>query len=567
MSDLVEKVLGHKINGVRVVPLMVKIIVIFTIFLLVSNFFSNYVNVMLNRGEQIRLLNQLLVKDLTDLHVYGRSQRELAEFTGDERTAFLNIESAASRRFHLDNSLAVGVREDGSLAFSAGLPSPDIDRLDDADALDRMRTRFADGRDDGTVEFTLGGSEYLGVYKWHSGWDAFFVRAEELTEFYEGSRRIFVEVGIIILLITAICAIVGIFVLRYILRFVPAITNSIMRMQSNQNIELLDMRGAANDDVTYLGIAFNSLASTIDNLMNIFKKFVARDVAQKAYREREIRLEGNKRELTVLFTDIRSFTFMTEMLGTDIIRLLNLHYDRAIRHIHEQNGDIASIIGDALLAVFGVMDEGEENKSYHALRAAYEIQDVARSLRQKMNERREEIIRSRGALTEDEERVYKAVLLQVGVGVDGGEVFYGNIGSDERMVNTVIGDNVNSSSRLEGLTRFYNTPVICSDYVKDEVEREYADYYFLEIDTVQVKGKTEGKPIFWPIERGNIDGHLEQDLNHFAEGLQHYYDGKWSKAHVAFTECSLPLADVFVERTKSKRAPKDWNGIWTMTEK
>lgn len=567
MSDIVTKIFGQKVNGVRVVPLMMKIIVIFTVFLLISNFFSNYVNLMLNRGEQIRLLNQLLVKDLTDLHVYGSSQHDLFNFTGDEAAARSNLESAASRRFQFDNSIAGGVREDGSVLFSAGLPDGGGAVFDDPAAIDRMRERYSEGVDEGTIEFSIGGEEYFGVYKWQSRWSAFFFRGEQVDEFYASSRRIFTEVSIIILLITTICVVVGVFVLRYILRFVPAITGAIMAMQNRQQIERLDMDGAPNDDITYLGVAFNSLASTIDNLMNIFKKFVARDVAQKAYREREIRLEGQKRELTILFTDIRSFTYMTETLGTDIIKLLNLHYDQAIRYIHEQNGDVGSIIGDALLAVFGAMNERNENKSYQAIRSAYLIQDVAASLRRKMNERREEIIRSRGALTDAEERVYQAVLLQVGVGIDGGEVFYGNIGSEERMVNTVIGDNVNSASRLEGLTRLYNIPIICSDFVKEEVEAQYADYYFLEIDTVQVKGKTQGTQVYWPLERANINDHLESDLNSFSEGLQLYYEGKWKKALAAFDECSLPLAEVFTERTKDNRAPKEWNGIWAMTEK
>ena len=567
MSRVLERMIGPKVNGVRVVPLMAKIILIFTVFLLISNFFSNYVNLMLNRGEQIRLLNQLLVKDVTDLHLYGQNQRELMDFTGDREAAISNIESSAATRFELENSLALGVREDGSILFNSGGPDLLDQEFPDDSALTRMRERRAEGRNDGTLEFTVNGTQFLGVYVWHSRWDAFFLRAEQENEFHAGSRRIFYEVAAVILLITVICVAVGIFVLRYILRFLPQITRAIMQMQDEQRIDRLDMSGASNDDVTYLGIAFNSLASTIDNLMGIFKKFVARDVAQKAYREREIRLEGQKRELTILFTDIRSFTYMTETLGTDIIKLLNLHYDQAIRHIHDHNGDIGSIIGDALLAVYGAMAEEGENKSYQAIRSAYRIQDVAASLRKKMHERREEILRTRGALTETEERIYQAVLLQVGVGIDGGEVFYGNIGSEERMVNTVIGDNVNSSSRLEGLTRFYSTPIIVSDYVKDEVEREYADYFFLELDTVQVKGKTAGKQVYWPVERGSITGHFEKDLNAFSDGLQLYYAGDWPKAYEAFRECTLPIADIFTERTKDNTAPSDWNGIWTMTEK
>ena len=88
-----------------------------------------------------------------------------------------------------------------------------------------------------------------------------------------------------------------------------------------------------------------------------------------------------------------------------------------------------------------------------------------------------------------------------GVGIDGGQVFYGTLGSYVRMTNTVIGDNVNAASRLEGLTRVYKIPVICSKFVMEDIKNNVADHgiEFHEIDTVQVKGKTTGKKVFWPI--------------------------------------------------------------------
>lgn len=564
MQDIFERLAGRKINGVRVVPLMSKIIFIFAVFLLVSNFFSNYINLVLNRGEQTRLLNQILVKDLNDLHVFASRQTELLAFTGDEAAALSNIETSAASRFQLEGSLALAVRPDGSILFLEGeVAAPDSF---DPDALEQMNERRSDGDTDGSFQFQIDGVSHLGVYRWHSDWDAFFVRAEQESEFLASSRQIFVQVSALIVVISLICLIVGIFLIRYILRFVPMITQAIMAMQDTQELKQLDMSDAPNDDVTYLGLAFNSLAGTIDNLMGIFKKFVARDVAAKAYREREIRLEGTQRDLTILFTDIRSFTYMTETLGTDIIKLLNLHYDQSIRHIHDHNGDIGSIIGDALLAVFGTMGT-DENKSYQAIRAAYLLHDVAASLRKNMQEKREEIIRRRGSLTDAEERVYEAVLIEIGVGIDGGVVFYGNIGSYERMVNTVIGDNVNSSSRLEGLTRFYHVPVITSEYVKNEVEKDYADYVFVELDTVQVKGKTQGKQIFWPIERARVDEQFEKDIEAYSEGLQLYYEGKWADSTRAFKRCGLKVAEVFTRRIEGQRAPRNWNGIWTMTEK
>ncbi len=564
MSRWVDNVLGIKVNGVRVVPLTVKILSLFTIFLLLSNFITNYINLMLNRGELVRLMNELLVKDLKDNYIFATNQYDIYFFNQDLAGALSAIEKNAEKELKGEKSLYLGVKATGEIAVMASRQPGWKEFPDNAVLQDLIKSKDTHITE-GTISFRYQGEEYFGVYKYNPKWDLYLIRAEELNEFAAESRRIFWNIAGLIVAITLICVLVGIFLLRFILRFVGLFTREIMAMQKEQKISLLNLEGAPNDDISFLGVAFNSLSNTIDNLLTIFKKFVARDTAQRAYREREIRLEGAKKELAILFTDIKGFTFMTETLGTDIIKLLNLHYDKAIRYIHQLNGDIGSIIGDALLAVFGLLEQ--ERKSLQAVQAAYKIQEVASTLRQEMTKRREEIVKRRGALTEAEERIYRAVLLEVGVGIDGGEVFYGTIGSYERMVNTVIGDNVNSASRLEGLTRIYKVPVIVSDYIRDEVDSATNQYVFVELDQVQVKGKTIGKKIYWPIERGLIDEEFQKDLDTFRLGLEAYYQGEWAEANQYFTRCALPLAEVFRDRTGSYPCPKDWNGIWTMKEK
>lgn len=566
MKKEITKVTRKKIKGTRVLQISIKIVVIFTIFLLVSNFVSNYINLMLNRGELIKLMNQLLVKDLKELYMFSMNQYEIYTYNKDYKGALKNIEQNALKDLRGKKSLAMGVKENGEIIFRASkIAIPSI--LGDENAIQVLREAKKRGTMEGTISFNYGGNNYFGVYKYNPEWKVFLIRAEELNEFYHGSWVIFRNISIIIVIITIICIIIGIFLIRFILRFVGIITSSIMKMQERQRLDLINMSKAPNDDITYLGMAFNALSSTIDNLMTIFRKFVAKDVAMRAYKERNVRLEGTGRDLSILFSDIKGFTFITETLGTDIIKLLNLHYDRSIRYIHQQQGIIGSIIGDALLAVFGAIEPAKDNKSYQAIVSGYLIHEVTASLRQDMHKRKEEIIKQRGNLTAEEDKVYKAVLLEVGVGIDGGTVFYGNIGSYERMTNTVIGDNVNSASRLEGLTRIYKVPVICSRYVKDEVEKDgYDDFFFLEIDQVQVKGKTIGKRIYWPIKR-EVLPEIEKDIEIFSKALHSYYDGNWVRAYNLFLGCSLPLSEVFRERTKNPECPKNWNAIWTMTTK
>lgn len=560
--DPLSSIFGQKVAGTRVVPMVTKIVTLFSIFLLVSSFASNYINLMLNQGEELGLANRLLVKDLAELYGFAANQAEIYDFSGNLQDAVKSMEQSALKDLQAKHSVAFAVRKDGSLLFWAS-QSPGPQSFTDMSALERLS---AAGTGEGRIEFTVAGYSYFGVFKYNDKWGVWLVRAEERSEFNAASRAIFARVAVIIVILTLVCIIVGALLVRRILRFLGNITQDLMRMQKEQRLGLLDLGGAPNDEVSYMGASFNSLSSTIDNLMQIFRRFVTMDIAQRAYREKEVRLEGTSRQLTILFSDIKSFTTMTETLGNDIIDLLNLHYQRAITRIHENNGIVGSIIGDALLAVFGTL-EGDENKSLQSLAAAYAIQEVASGLRKEISEKCEAIVARRGGLTDAEERVYRVVLLEVGVGIDGGEVFYGNIGSYERMANTVIGDNVNSASRLEGLTRIYRVPVVCSEYIKKEVEGCCDKYRFLELDKVQVKGKTEGKRIYWPIRIEYLDAALEAECDAFERGLASYYSGDWPEAIERWKPVTLPLVEVFRERVGGASAPKEWNGIWAMTTK
>jgi len=513
-------------------------------------------------------MHQLLGKDLRDIYTFCNTQYEIYSYNRDLQASVQGMRDKGLHELKNKKAIVLGIKPDGKLLFQSSRIKqfetfPDLLSL--RDMLKKKEKRI----EEGFMTVSYNNEEYFAIYKYNKKWDMFILRGEEVNEFYARSRTIFIYISIIVVLVTLISAVVGIFFVRFLLRYIGIITNSIMKMVNDQQLELIPLDKAPNDDITYLGVAFNSLSSTINNLVNIFRKFANKDIALKAYRDRQVKLEGTQRQLTVLFSDIKSFTFITETLGTDIIKLLNLHYDKAIREIVRFDGVIGSIIGDALLAVYGVFEESSENKSYQAIQSAYKIQDVAESLRMKMHKRRDDAIRSQGALTKEEESVYKAVLLEVGVGIDGGEVFYGTIGSYVRMTNTVIGDNVNAASRLEGLTRIYKVPVICSEYVKDDVDENVQDsaIHFVEIDTVMVKGKTIGKKVFWPIPDKLYDKKMQSQISSFSSGLELYYNGDWKKAYKFFSKCSLPLAEVFKDRTKNYECPKRWNGIWEMKTK
>lgn len=561
---------GRKVNNTRVVRVTTKIVLTFTLFILLSNLASNYVNLLFNRSELLQLMNQLLIKDLKSMYSYCNNQYEIYRFDRKLDESVKSIENKGLNEIKNSKAVILGIKQDGTLHFQASKIKR-YEKFADEKALKYMSSfmKKEDGEGgEGHLNFMFNNEEYFGMFKYNSKWDIFIIRAEEKNEFFRDSKIIFFKISAIIVAITLFTAFTGIYILRRILRFIDIITGSIMKMVSSKELSLIDLKGAVNDDVTYLGTAFNSLSSTVGNLVGIFQKFANQDIVLKAYKDLEVKLEGTKRELTILFTDIKSFTFITETLGNDIIKLLNLHYDRAIREIVRYDGVIGSIIGDALLAVYGALEDSSDNKSYQAVMSAHKLQEVTDLLRLRMEKIKNEIEEDRGKLNKDELQIYRAVLLEIGVGIDGGNVFYGTLGSYVRMTNTVIGDNVNAASRMEGLTRIYKVPVICSEYVKNDIEQNVPKHgiYFLEIDRVMVKGKTKAQKVYWPIMESSMDAKLQKDVAAFELALELYYHGKWADARKKLSKCSLRLADVFKERTAVK-CPSNWNGVWQMTTK
>lgn len=552
------------VGDTPIIPISSKILLVFITLLLLSNFFTNFVNLQLNQRQIINLTNQNLVNQLKEIYTTATNQYEIYKYSQNKDESINSIIDTAKKGFSQNNSMVMGVEVGGRLLLSASA-SENEEFFWDSDALYEMNEKRLDGITEGSIYFNTQRGEFLGVYKYHEDWRCYFLRAELVSDMNSSTVKIFALISGIICIITVIFLWIGLVLFNKILSNVKRITEGLYRMQASQSMELIDLSGASNDDITYLGASFNSLSATINNLLGIFQKFVSKDVVNKAYSDHIIRLEGTQRELTMLFSDIKGFTYMTETLGNDIINLLNIHYDKVIHNIHQDDGVIGSIIGDAVLAMYGTFNF-QDNKSVQAVRSAWSITRVTAELREKLIFRRKEIEETR-SLTESEEKVFKAVLLDVGVGIDGGTVFYGNIGSAEHMTNTVIGDNVNSASRLEGLTRVYKIPVIVSEYVKNEVETATSAYKFIEIDTVQVKGKTEGKKIFFPIDVSSADEEIIRKYEIFQLGLQAYYDGDWKQARALFKTCELDVGKVFLERISIKQAPADWSGIWTMTTK
>jgi adenylate cyclase len=196
-----------------------------------------------------------------------------------------------------------------------------------------------------------------------------------------------------------------------------------------------------------------------------------------------LRLGGEKRELTVLFSDIRGFTsFSEKMAATEVVHFLNQYFEKMHEIIWRNKGLLDKFIGDAVMCFWGAPLEAKD----HALRSVV----TALEMIQAVEDLRGVLVLPGGAK------------FDIGIGVNTGEMVYGNMGSPNLFSYTVMGDNVNLGSRLESLNKYYGTKVIISDSTYEEV-RELV--FCRQLDTIQVKGKSQAVTIYEPMGLRRLD--------------------------------------------------------------
>lgn len=288
-----------------------------------------------------------------------------------------------------------------------------------------------------------------------------------------------------------------------------------------------------------------------NKIRNIFQKYVPASIINTLFEDPTHLLVGEKKELAILFTDIRGFTTISESYSPEeLVAQLNTYFERTVNVIIDCGGIIDKYIGDAIMAFFGA-PAPLENSSLSAVQSALGMQavidDVNRSLRE---QNKPEFI--------------------TGIGISYGEVTVGNIGSEKKMDYTVIGDVVNLGSRLESLTKQYKQNLIFSSAVCNHVRNVIPCRM---IDIVQVKGKTLGEPIFTAVPHAD-----EATLDAFAlnnEGIRLYLLRDFAKARAFFEQVLkiLPndfIAKMYIERcTNFMKTPPsaEWNGVFVATTK
>jgi class 3 adenylate cyclase len=327
-----------------------------------------------------------------------------------------------------------------------------------------------------------------------------------------------------------------------------------------------------NDEIGQLSHTFNSMLKTIsgayaqirqyafeaaaarkreNKIRNIFQLYVPKDVIEEVFINPEKMLVGNNRDIAILFSDIRSFTAISEGMAPDeLVNSLNRYFSIMVDIIVNRNGVVDKYIGDAIMAMFGAPVFGE-NDALSSVMAGLEMMDGL-----------EEFNRI--------QRELKAPQFRIGVGINFGQVTVGNIGCDKKMNYTVIGDAVNLASRLEGLTKIYHEPILFSEMVAEKIKNELPCRI---IDRVAVKGKKKG--VFIYTTRFKPSPQEEEAWKFHAEGTALYYRRNFKESLGFFDKVLAllpedPAALRFRERCyvySKNPPPENWDGVEVMTEK
>lgn len=282
-------------------------------------------------------------------------------------------------------------------------------------------------------------------------------------------------------------------------------------------------------------------------------RYMSKEVADQLLAAGEAELGGKEQPVTVMFSDVRSFTSIAEALGPrETVSLLNEYFTEMVDVIFQHGGILDKYIGDGIMALFGAPFAGA-NDADNALAAADEMMRRLASL----NLRR---------------TAAGQAPLAIGIGFSTGPTVIGNIGSVRRMEYTVIGDTVNLASRLEGATKQYRTGILLSEMTVRDLRRPAT---LREVDLIRVKGKDRPVAVYESLGYRAHEPALAGLLELHTAGLSAYRARDWDAARRAF-EGALELypedgpAQVYLDRCRrlaEAPPPADWDGVWNLTEK
>jgi adenylate cyclase len=303
-----------------------------------------------------------------------------------------------------------------------------------------------------------------------------------------------------------------------------------------------------------LSLGFFKANSQKKMIKNIFDQYVPPAHIDKMLADPDsVNLDGERKVMTVLFSDIRSFTSISESLSaSELKNLLNKYFNPITKSIFDHKGTIDKYVGDMVMAFWGApLDDPQHAEN--ALNAALDMQVITERLRGEFKN---------VGLPE----------IHVGIGLNTGSMSVGDMGSEYRRSYTVLGDAVNLGARLESLTKFYGAECLVSENTKEHCP----SHVFRFIDRVKVKGKSEAITIYEPLNKQQLASTtLESESHLYQQAYQYYLDQDWSAAEQSF----IKLISEFTERKiyqiyltrlstlKEQPLTDKWDGVFAHTDK
>lgn len=302
-------------------------------------------------------------------------------------------------------------------------------------------------------------------------------------------------------------------------------------------------------------------------IRSAFGQYLSPDLVEELAEDPErLALGGETREMTILFSDVRSFTTISESFKTDpqgLTRLMNQFLTPLSEAVMEKRGTIDKYMGDAIMAFWNAPLNDTEHAT-HACEAALVMIDRLKTLN---IDRKEEARRSG----------QEFLPLEIGIGINTGEAVVGNMGSEKRFDYSVLGDCVNLASRLEGQTKNYGASIILGSRTAEFVQDEFA---IIELDAIRVKGKTEPEVIYALLGGRELrtNPSFVDTRSNLARALAAYRNQDWGEALEALGSCQKDIKNFDltrfcqiyqsrIEEFTTSPPPSNWDGVATMQTK